>query len=218
MNLDEKLLEEERTAAGPGNRAGGLREAQRAGSDGTRAAKPDDFREDRGASMSLREIVRGRQKQAASASGEGEEEVSSMASKAINKGTSNLLSQSWKHLIDSWGTTLLWIDIHWMLSYIMGEKLFRKLDHSVADVIIGDDMSGASVAGAAAGGAPGVPGVGKSQTPRSGECCLAAGCNLGCLFIVLAAIGIIAMMIGVITNPLEAISALLSGIWGAITE
>ncbi len=41
--------------------------------------------------------------------------------------TDNLLKQAWLNLIDSFGLTLVWINIHVFLSQVFGEKLFRKL-------------------------------------------------------------------------------------------
>ncbi len=49
------------------------------------------------------------------------------------------------------------------------------------------------------------------------ECCFFGGCDLGCLFIILFVASIIAMIAGVISNPLEALKALIGSIWGAIT-
>jgi len=42
-------------------------------------------------------------------------------------GTSKLLQQAWLNLIDSFGLTLIWINIHVFLRYVVGEKLFCKL-------------------------------------------------------------------------------------------
>lgn len=209
MNLDQQLMAEKKGTAGAEERAGSLREAQRSG--GTRSAGPDDFREDRGASMSLREaVLMNKNKNGQKKGGDETDEVASVMSSPISQGTSNLLSQSWKHLIDSWGLTLIWINIHVFLSYVMGEKLFRKLDHNLVEELVG---GGASGVGAMAGAAAGKKPAGKS----SSECCALAGCDLGCLFIILALCGLVAMLVGVISNPLEALSSLLSGIWGALT-
>lgn len=42
-------------------------------------------------------------------------------------GTSKLLQQAWINLIDSFGLTLIWINIHVFLRLVLGEKLFCKL-------------------------------------------------------------------------------------------
>lgn len=46
---------------------------------------------------------------------------------AINKETSALLRQAWINIIDSFGLTLIWINIHVILSYIFGTKAFCRL-------------------------------------------------------------------------------------------
>jgi len=45
-----------------------------------------------------------------------------------------------------------------------------------------------------------------------GCCCL----NLGCLFYVLSQLALIAMIVGVISNPLEAIPSIISDMWGSL--
>jgi len=48
---------------------------------------------------------------------------------------------------------------------------------------------------------------------KMGCCCL----NLSCLLIVLLNLSLIAMIVKVVSNPMEALGALLSGIWSAFT-
>ncbi len=48
---------------------------------------------------------------------------------------------------------------------------------------------------------------------KMGCCCL----NLGCLLVVLLTLSIIAMIVKVISNPMEALSAALSYVWSAFT-
>lgn len=48
---------------------------------------------------------------------------------------------------------------------------------------------------------------------KMGCCCL----NLGCLLIVLINLSIISMIVKAVSNPMEALGALLSGIWSAFT-
>ncbi len=45
----------------------------------------------------------------------------------IKKATSGLLKWAWGNLIVSFGTTLLWIDIHVFCNMVMGKKLFCDL-------------------------------------------------------------------------------------------
>lgn len=41
--------------------------------------------------------------------------------------------------------------------------------------------------------------------------------NLGCLFLIIGILSLIAMIVGAVTNPLEAIKAILGSLWGAIS-
>jgi len=50
-----------------------------------------------------------------------------LAAAPIQQGTSKLLQQSWLNLIDSYGLTLIWINIHVFLRFTIGEKFFAKL-------------------------------------------------------------------------------------------
>jgi len=45
-----------------------------------------------------------------------------------------------------------------------------------------------------------------------GCCCL----NLGCFFLILAGLSLVSMIVGVISNPLEALPSIISDIWGSI--
>jgi hypothetical protein len=203
MNLDEQLLAQKQEGAKTSGESGSLREAQRAGNQITGGA--DGSPTEPGA-LSLRETVLAAKKKDGAQAGErgtgGGEAIAPM-----RRGLSKLLQQAWLNLITSWGLTLIWINIHVFLSYIFGEKLFCKLGEEWKDMIPG--AGGAGVAGFA----------GNSQPPVKGsnECCDLAGCNLGCLFIVIAIACGIAMVLGVITNPLEALKSLLGNIWGAVT-
>ncbi|MEK7202765.1 MAG: hypothetical protein AAB653_00400 [Patescibacteria group bacterium] len=42
-------------------------------------------------------------------------------------GTNELLKQAWLNLINSFGLTLIWINIHVFLRWVLGDKLFCKL-------------------------------------------------------------------------------------------
>lgn len=45
----------------------------------------------------------------------------------IQQGTSKLLQQYWFNLIDSWGATLILINLHWFLNITLGDKFFCDL-------------------------------------------------------------------------------------------
>lgn len=54
-------------------------------------------------------------------------QAESLAAAPIQMATSELLQQSWLNLIDSFGATLIWINVHWFLNITMGDKLFCDL-------------------------------------------------------------------------------------------
>lgn len=209
MNLDEQLLAQKQETAEITGKSGNLREVQRAGN--KQAGESDSSQAETGA-MSLREaVLAAKKKESAQSGAEGIKDGG--AASPMRQGTSKLLQQAWLNLVTSWGLTLIWINIHVFLSYIFGEKLFCKLGEEWKDVIPG-------AGGAAASGVSGVSGLGgNSQPPVKGsnECCALAGCDLGCLFIIIAVACGIAMLVGAVTNPLEALKSLLGNIWGAVT-
>lgn len=45
-----------------------------------------------------------------------------------------------------------------------------------------------------------------------GCCCL----NLGCFFLILAFLSLVAMIVGVVSNPLKALSSVVSHFWGLL--
>jgi len=58
---------------------------------------------------------------------QGMESMSEITTGAVKQGTSQLLKQSWRYLIPSLGLTLIYINIHVILEYVFGEKMFCKL-------------------------------------------------------------------------------------------
>lgn len=53
----------------------------------------------------------------------------SLLSNAFRLATDFLLRESWISLIPSWGLTLIWINIHVFLGFILGDQYFNKLGH-----------------------------------------------------------------------------------------
>jgi hypothetical protein len=47
----------------------------------------------------------------------------------FSAGTDFLLRQSWYNIIDSFGATLIWINCHIFLRFVVGEDYFKKLGH-----------------------------------------------------------------------------------------
>lgn len=55
------------------------------------------------------------------------EQATELAAAPIQQATSKMLQQAWLNLIDSWGATLVWINVHWFLNMVMGDKFFCDL-------------------------------------------------------------------------------------------
>ena len=130
----------------------------------------------------------------------------------LNKGTSRLLQQAWLNLIDSFGLTLIWINIHVFLGIVLGNKLFCKLGE---EWTAGGGLTGAT--GAAGSAAP-APEASKTlgMTEGMGLAC----CDLGCLLVLIAIVGLVSLMVqgaSIVLNPLASLATLLTNIWGAIT-
>lgn len=108
---------------------------------------------------------------------EKKEEVATPATQA----TSGLLRQAWIHLLDTWGATLLYIDLHVFLQKVLGEKLFCRL------------------------GGEWFPKAGKATKEKIGlaesmGCCLL---NLVFFYIIIVILTMIFLMLDIIKNPLS---------------
>lgn len=190
MNLDEQLLAQqsepdERSADSAwAEKASRLREAQRSGSPDSQGA------------TSLREAVLAEKRKEAVKTTSAETAESSAVS-PLNLGTSKLLQQSWLSLIPSWGCTLIWINIHaFFLNQVFGEKYFCKL---------GDEWTGALPgAGGVAGKVTGAAAEAKPPVKPSLEIWGLIGCDLGCLFLLIAVASVITIIVMVITDPVGA--------------
>lgn len=55
------------------------------------------------------------------------DQATELAAAPIQQATSKMLQQAWLNLIDSWGATLVWINVHWILNMVMGDKFFCDL-------------------------------------------------------------------------------------------
>jgi hypothetical protein len=195
MSLDEQLLKlpdtKQKKSA---ERAESLNQArQQARRDQTaQAAEP----------RTLREAAQTAKRQRAKAA-LNEENKTATAGTSANRATGKLLRQAWLHLVDSFGLTLIWIDVHVFLGAVFGNKFFCKLGAEwMDDNIVSAQAEKAKSQGKIIG----------TVEPMGLACC-----NLGCLFIVIAAFSVVAMMLNVIANPLEAIKHLLPSFWGIIT-
>ena len=194
MSVDNELLnrsDKDISAA----QAGDLREARRGknSSGAEPAAESSDPR-------SLREAVF--QKKREEAKSGLKDKALAAASQPINRGTSKLLQQAWLHLIDSFGATLLWINAHVFLSKVLGEDLFCKL---------GSEWTPALPGGAGQ--------VGAARTEKTGkmtgivEVMGLALLDFLLLFVIISLVSLVALILGVISNPLKAIVAVLGYLW-----
>lgn len=130
-----------------------------------------------------------------------EKEESDAQPNPINKGTSSLLKAAWENLVTSWGLTLIWIDIHIFLGMVLGNKMFCKLGMEWAPAALKQaQFKKAEMLGKTAGAIEG-----------TGVACL----NLGCLFIVIAALMIVAMMLDVMENPIKFFAENIGYMWTA---
>ncbi len=192
MSIDDQLLnknKEEESA----DRVSDLREAQR-----SELAGGEETDEPR----SVREAVIQKKREEAAVLAKEEEtgKIASAAASPIRKSTSKLLQQAWLNLADSWGLTLLWIDIHVWLGSIVGHNFFCKLGQEWMDnnIVAAENE------------------YAKSQGKPLGtvEPMVLVGCNLGCLFLIIAIVALIAMIAGAIENPLRALYEVLKVITG----
>lgn len=110
-NLDSRILnpEQENQAAGD------LREKKKGGEEPGEAGEP-----------SLRERVMAAKK-ALNLKEQAQKKIEATVTAPAKQGTSWLLKMSWLNLIDSFGLTLIYINIHVFLKWVLGEKLFCKL-------------------------------------------------------------------------------------------
>lgn len=159
--------------------------------------------------VSLREaVMQEKRQQAAKERAEGGGLMSKVGSPA-RKGTSALLRQAWIYLIPSWGLTLIWINIHVFLGMVLGNNLFCKLGAEWTDAAAGATAKGAAMK--------------KKLEAKAGNSIglvekMGVGCaDLGCLFILIAAVGIIALMLKVVSNPIEFFASVIGWVWDSVS-
>lgn len=166
------------------DKVGAIREAQR--------EKPQEKSEE----PSSWDQVREQQQEKKSKLAKAKESINSFVKKnPARKAISSLLRSAWTNLITSWGATILWIDIHVFAEKVVGDKLFCKLGEEWADLSPAKTNSGAEQkAGESIG-----------LLEKMGCCCL----NLGCFFILLGFVGLIAILI----YPTQFIGIALNYVW-----
>ncbi|MFA6194849.1 MAG: hypothetical protein WC719_03865 [Patescibacteria group bacterium] len=217
MSLDEQLLAQQQepdernaeTAWGAydsaresawSEKASRLREAQRAGG-------PDG----QGAT-SLREAVLAEKKKAGATPGSDGESGSSPS--PLKQGASKLLQQSWLNLITSFGCTLIWINIHaFFLNQIFGEKFFCNLGDEWKDMIPGGGAAAAGAIGGVAGKVAGAAADAKPPVKPSMEIWGLIGCDLGCLFLLIAVASVIYIISAIIFDPVSSVKIIGEALW-----
>jgi hypothetical protein len=137
MGIDSDLLNRNNSAAqSSAAKVEALNEARHSGREGNIAAdetdEPQTFLEARGLARKQSEKEQG----AASA-------MATAITAPARQVTDKLLQQAWIHflLFDSFGLTLIWINIHVFLRFIIGEKVFCKLGQEWTSLIPGADSN-----------------------------------------------------------------------------
>lgn len=115
-DLDARLLNPEQAEGA----AGALREGKRSLSASSGQAEAG------GEPKSLRERVMAA-RHALNLKEQAKQKLEAKLLAPAKQGTSKLLQQAWLNLIDSFGLTLIWINIHVFLRWVLGDKLFCKL-------------------------------------------------------------------------------------------
>lgn len=103
------------SADGSSARSSSLREEIQRAKSGLPPVSSGDLRADRIAALRQRGL-RGKANEAIDA-----------GLSAANESLKNLLKNAWPNIIPTFGLTLLWIDIHFLLNIIFGKKLFCDL-------------------------------------------------------------------------------------------
>lgn len=203
-NFDSRLLGAE-DVSDSAERAGKLNEAKRQGDE----AGTEDGTEP----QSLREAViaekREQEKKNQAAAG-----LKGMATAPMQAGTSKLLQSAWEYLIPSWGLTLIWINIHVFLSWVIGRDVFCKLgDEWLSGAMPGGaNPAQAAMLGQSAGAAKEKIG----SCANLGESIVLAILDLVALAVIFALLMIIGGLLKIVDNPLEALNALFGWAWSVL--
>jgi len=203
MSVDNELLnksKQDNSAA----QAGDLREARRGGNPDENSSQSASDTNESSGPRSLREAVLQKKRENAQEDQENTGgKVSATVSKPISQRTSELLRWAWEHFIDSSGLTLIWINIHVFLNKVLGEKIFCNLGEEWQPLKFSPDASQEEI-------------IKAEMARKSAGLIETMGCaclDLLVLFIIIFLFSLIAMMLGVIENPLRAVSAALGYLW-----
>lgn len=197
MPLDEQLIARSNSWGNEENdsvvKSGEFRKSVRGGNSSSYSKDEDNYNESEKEDFRSNRIAALRQKVNENLKNKIEKKTLSPAKQAM----SSLLKSAWTNLIPSFGLTLIWINIHVCLRYVLGKELFCSLGEEWLPK-----------------GMPSNPeGVKKNAVilERIGLFLL----DLVAMLVVLVLLSIIAMIVSGISNPLKAIRALFGGIWCA---
>jgi len=171
------------------------KEKEGEGEKGEEAEKSPEGEEDKEGKGGLGDRI-SRLKEQANLKKRAQKKIEEKITAPAKKGTNRLLKNAWIHLIDSFGATLLYIDLHVFLQNVLGDKLFCKL---------GEEWIPKKIQ--AAGGESGKATGEKIGLVESTGCCLL---NLLALIIVLFLVAVIALMFDIIAHPVEYILGAIS--------
>jgi hypothetical protein len=186
MAVDEELLarsdaeNEDEGRFDESERAGDFRAARRGAENGEERT-----------GQSLRELKQQQMINDKRAEASKEANAVSQSSNPMRRATDKLLQAAWEYLIPSFGLTLIWIDIHAFLNKSLGPWAFCDL---------GEEWLPAEARKA----------LGKSDSAKSSVALIkkteeiGCGClNLGCLFITIGIIALIALIAEALAHPFQ---------------
>lgn len=142
-----------------------------------------------------------KQQAVGSLKGLAKQAVDQVVAPAIQQATSKLLQQAWFNAIETYGLTLLYVNVHVFLRWVIGEKYFCKLGDEWLSKI---GSKGTVKSGSAASFLLGLPARGVGLL----EVGLIGALDLVLLLLLLASLILPAFIIYLIVNPTEAASLL----------
>lgn len=200
-DLDTRLLNtnKEDDDNGSSDRVAALRQAKR------EAANPkDNYLEEEPTSL-RQAVIQGKKRKEAQI--KKEKVVMVSKSTPMRQKTSALLRVSWLNLIDSFGLTLIWINIHVFLGMVIGNNFFCKLGEEWTD------RPGLN-SKVASNGAAGQAKKSVGTLERIGFGCL----NSGCLLLIIAVLAVLAVVVDIISSPWKFFTEMMGLAWESIKE
>jgi len=200
-DLDARLLNKRGSEESSSDRVGSLREAKRNSQNNEIDNIPNYLEEE---PTSLRQAVIQKKRRENLEIKQGGISETLKKKSPIRKGTSALLRAAWINLIDSFGLTLIWIDIHVFLNKVLGDGMFCRLGEEWTDR---PGVSSSLAKGEIDKKARNSIGL----VEKMGFGCL----NLGCLIVLLALFVVIALVLKFIESPLDFFAEMIGLVWDA---